>query len=228
MITKRLFVLSLGGSLIVPDEIDIKFLRKFKNLILMQIKKGNRFIIITGGGKACRKYQTALRLVTNPTSTDLDWMGIYTTHSNAQFIRLMFGKLAHPRIVDNPTKKLAFKEKILIAGGWMPGCSTDKDAVFLAKTFGAKTVINLSNIDFLYDKNPKEYRDAKKISRISWSGLLKITGYKWKPGANVPFDPEAAKLAQKNKLQVIIANGKNLKNLQNIFEGKNFKSTIIG
>lgn len=224
---KKLFVLSLGGSLIAPEDIDIDFLKNFKRLVESQIKKGNRFIIITGGGKVCRKYQAALKALAKPSATDLDWMGIFTTLTNAQFIRLMFGELAHSRIVSNPTKKINFEEKILLAGGWRPGCSTDKDAVLLAETYGAKTVINLSNIRYLYDKDPRKHRSAKKITKISWNGLLKITGRKWSPGANVPFDPTAAKLAQKNKIQVIISNGKDLKNFQNIIADKTFKGTLI-
>ena len=154
-------------------------------------------------------------------------MGIYTTHTNAQFVRLMFGQKANSKIVINPTKKVNFKENILLAGGWKPGWSTDMIAVLLAKTYSAKTVINLSNIDFLHTKDPRKFKDAKKITTISWGGLLKITGKKWRPGANVPFDPIAAQFAEKNKIQAIIANGKNLKNLENILNGKNFDGTTI-
>lgn len=223
----KLFVISLGGSLIVPEEVDVQFLKNFKSLIERQIKKGNRFIIITGGGKICRKYQTALSSVIKADNKTLDWLGIYATRFNAQLIRLMFGKLAHNKITEHPAKKTDFKEKILIGAGWEPGWSTDLDSVELAKTYGAKTVINLSNIDFLYTKDPRKFKDAKKITEISWDGLLKITGDKWIPGKNVPFDPVAAKFGKQNKLQVIIANGKNLKNLENILEEKEFIGTKI-
>ena len=224
---KKLFVISLGGSLIVPEEIDVKFLKNFKKLIESQTKKGSRFILITGGGKVCRKYQNALHSLARPSDSDLDWMGIYTTLTNAQFVRLVFKSLAHPQIVENPNKKLKFSKKILLAGGWLPGHSTDKDAVLLAKTYGAKTVINLSNIDFLYNKDPRKFKDAKKITKISWNGLLNITGRKWIPGKNVPFDPIAAQVAKNNKLEVVIANGKNLENLENILKGKKFIGTSI-
>ncbi|MBI3231763.1 MAG: UMP kinase [Candidatus Doudnabacteria bacterium] len=225
---KKLFVLSLGGSLVVPEEIDVKFLKNFKKLIEAQTKKGHRFIIIAGGGKICRKYQAALRQITAVNNKTLDWMGIYTTHTNAQLVRLIFGKLARPEIVNNPTKKFRFKQKILLAGGWIPGSSTDKDAVLLAKAYGAKTVINLSNIDYLYTKDPRKFKDAQKVTKLSWNQLLKITGRKWSPGANLPFDPQAAKLAQKSKIRVVIANGKDLKNLQSIINGKNFKGSTVG
>jgi uridylate kinase len=220
-------IISLGGSLIVPEEIDVKFLSNFKKLVLDRVKKGQRFILVTGGGKVARKYISALEKLAKPTPTEKDWLGIYNTHTNANFVRLMFGKLAHPQIVSDPTKHVNFKEKILLAGGWVPGCSTDRDAVLLAKTYGAETVINLSNIDFVYNKDPRKYKDAKKITNASWDELLKITGSKWVPGLNVPFDPTAAKLAKKFGLKVIIANGKNLQNLKNIFEEKKSFGTTI-
>ena len=47
-------IISLGGSLIVPEEIDIAFLEGFKEIILREVQAGKRFVIITGGGKICR------------------------------------------------------------------------------------------------------------------------------------------------------------------------------
>lgn len=224
---KKLTVISLGGSLIFPEEIDAQFLKKFKELIVEQIAKGHNFILITGGGKIARKYQSALSQLGNTKPEDLDWMGIYTTHTNAHLIRLMFGNLAHPKIVDGRIKKFIYKEPVLVGGGVKPGSSTDRGSVAIAKTFGAHTVINLSNIDALYDKDPRKFKDAKKITNISWDGLLKIIGRKWKPGLNAPFDPIAALLAKKLKLKAIIANGKNLKNLRAILENKKFIGTTI-
>ncbi len=224
---KQLFVISLGGSLINPGSVDTKFLQNFRKIVLSQIKKGNRFILIAGGGEICRHYQQALKSITKPTNDELDWLGIYSTRFNARLVQLMFGKLAHSELVEDPNKKVNFKEKILVAGGWMPGRSTDDDAVRLAKLYGAKTIINLSNIDFVYTKDPKKYKDAKKISAISWKNFRKIVGNRWHPGKNLPFDPTAAKLAERLKLKVIIANGKNLENMENIFGNKIFLGTVI-
>jgi len=224
---KKLFVISLGGSLVFPDEIDIRFLKNFKNLIARQIKRGGKFIFVVGGGKICRKYQKALREVANASVNDIEWLGIYTTKTNAELVRLSFGKLAYPNVASDPTKKTDFKQPILTASGWKPGASTDRVAIKLAETYGSKTVINLSNIDYVYTKDPRKFKDAKKITDISWAGFRQIVGNKWDPGKNLPFDPVAAKLAQNLGLRVIIANGKNLKNLQNILEGKKFQGTTI-
>lgn len=223
----HLFVLSLGGSLINPGEVDIKFLKEFKNLIEREVRKGHRFIIVAGGGKPARWYQGALKQLGTTTSRELDWMGIFATQLNAQLLRLMFGALAHSAINGDPTKKVQFKAKILLAAGWEPGWSTDFDAVELAKTYGAKTIVNLSNIDKAYTKDPNTYKDARPITQISWPNFRKIVGNRWNPGANTPFDPIASKLAEKNKLRVIIANGKNLRNLQNILNDRKFVGTVI-
>ena len=224
---KKLFVLSVGGSLVNPGVIDTQFLKKFKVLVENEVKKGNRFIIVVGGGKPARWYQDALKKISSSKAQDLDWMGIFATRLNAQLVRLMFGTLAHAKIIEDPNKKVVFKETILLAGGWMPGRSTDDDAVRLAKMYGSKTVINLSNIDYAYTKDPKKFKDAKKIVSISWENFKKIVGSTWKPGTNAPFDPIASKLAQQENMTVIIANGKNLSNLKNILEGKKFNGTVI-
>lgn len=223
----KLFVISLGGSLINPGEIDAAFLKSFKALIDSYVKKRCRFILITGGGRPARAYQSALTGTTKPSKDDLDWMGIFATRLNAQLVRLMFGKLAHKSIIEDPNITVNFKEKILVAGGWMPGRSTDDDAVRLAKVYGAQTIINLSNIDYVYTKDPRKFKDAQKIESISWKDLQKIIGTKWTPGANTPFDPIAAKFANQHKLSVVIANGKNLQNLKNILDGKKIQGTVV-
>jgi uridylate kinase len=224
---KKIIVISVGGSLIVPEEIDTNWIKEFKAMIEKYISKGFRFILISGGGKTARKYQNAAKEISGLTSDDLDWLGIHSTRLNAHLIRTIFRQLAHPQIVKNPTEKIEFKEKVLVAAGWKPGFSTDLDAVFLAKNFKVKKVINLSNIDYVYDKDPRKFSDAKVIKEISWEGFRKLVGNKWDPGLNAPFDPIASKEAEKLGLEVAIMNGKNLENIEDYLENKQFIGTII-
>ncbi len=225
---KEMIIISLGGSLVVPDEVDVDFLKKFRKIILNQITKGKRFVLIIGGGKICRKYQKAASEIVGLTSKELDWLGISATRFNAYLVKTIFKNLTYREIIADPTKKIRMKnEKVIVAAGWKPGCSTDYDAVLLAKNLGVKTLINLTNIDYVYDKDPKKYPDAKIIKNISWQDFRKIVGNKWDPGLNMPFDPVASKAAQKQKMKVIIANGKNLKNLEKILSNKGFVGTVI-
>jgi len=220
-------VISLGGSLVVPDQIDVDFLKSFKKLIDGQVKRGQRFVIICGGGRTARNYQAAAKGVIKLTDEDVDWLGIHATRINAHLLRTIFWKNANPKIVTHPLEKIRFTEPLLIAAGWKPGWSTDYDAVLIARQLGAQRVINLSNITHVYDKDPNKFKDAKKIERIDWASFRKMLPDKWSPGANAPFDPIASKLAEKLSLEADIINGKDLKNLKLCLEGKKFIGTII-
>ncbi len=221
-------ILSVGGSIIIPPTgFDIAFLKKFRKLIIDQTKRGQRFILVIGGGATCRTYQKGLRDAIHPTDEILDWMGIYTTQFNAEFVRLLFGNYAHKEVVINPTNKLITNKPIIIAAGWQPGTSTDGDTVLLAKTYGAKELINLSNIDYVYTADPRTNPHAKKLERLTWPELRKIVGNKWTPGANVPFDPVAATTAEKLKLTVKFVKGTNLPALTNALKGGILRGSII-
>jgi len=227
---KKMIVISLGGSLIVPEEIDWKFVKKFKEVIEKKIKAGYRFIIVTGGGKTARKYIEAGVKMGDIDTEDKDWIGIHATRMNAHFIRTVFKKYAHPTINKNPYDLESFlkaKESILVASGYRPGNSTDYISILLAKHFEVKKVANLSNIDYVYDKDPKKYKNAKKIKNISWPEFQKIVGDKWDPGSNVPFDPVASKLAAKEGIEVSIFNGKKIGNFHKYLDGKKFVGTVI-
>lgn len=210
----------------MPDEVNQDYLRKFVAFINRNRSRW-RFIIVVGGGKTCRNYQNTARRAGVKNPAFLDWVGIMATRLNAELLRSVFGPLAEDRVVIDPTKKFRFKKSVMIAAGYKPGWSTDFDAALLAKNYGAKRIINLSNIDSVYNKDPKKHRDAAPVKSATWKEFFKIIGTKWNPGDNLPFDPVASNLAQKEGMEVIIANGWNLKNLQNILDAKKFRGTRI-
>lgn len=223
-------VISVGGSLIVPNGgIDTNFLIKLNHLIREEVAKGKRFLLVAGGGRIARHYRDAGRAVIgNVTDEDLDWLAIHTTRLNAHLLRTIFQDIANPRIIENYDHKLEdWQQPLAIGAGWKPGWSTDYDAVILARDYGANIIINMSNIDWIYDKDPAKYKDAKPLKKITWDGMGKLVGDKWSPGFNAPFDPIATKLAKKLKLTVVIANGNDLINIQKIINKESFKGTVI-
>ncbi|PKM91696.1 UMP kinase [Candidatus Falkowbacteria bacterium HGW-Falkowbacteria-1] len=223
------FVLSLGGSLVsLADGLNIDFLKKFKKLIEKRVEMGDKFIIVVGGGFLARdSIKEASRLSSNISSDEKDWIGISATHLNANIVKAIFGNLSHFKLVDNPYVKVKTKKPLIFSGGYLPGNSSDFVSVLLAKTYGAKEIINMSNIDYVYDKDPKKYPEAKKIENISWREFLSIVGDKWAPGLNSPFDPIASKLCKAEKKKVVVLNGSNIVNLNNYFLNKKFKGTEI-
>jgi uridylate kinase len=97
----------------------------------------------------------------------------------------------------------------------------------IAQEYEVGKIINLSNIDYAYDKDPKKNKDAKKIEKIGWPEFRKIVGKKWIPGLNAPFDPIASQKAEQLGLEVMIMNGKNLANLKKYFKDGRARGTII-
>lgn len=226
------FVVNLGGSIVVPDQIDVEFLKEFKNLIIEQIKKKDqKFVFIIGGGKTARRYAEAAGEVSeHVTNEDKDWLGIHTTRLNAHLVRTIFREYAYPRINTNPHDLEDFykcKEPIIIAAGWRPGFSTDYDSALLAKYLGIKRMINLSNIDYIYDKDPNKFPDAKKLDVISWGELQSMIDSKWIPGMNAPFDPVASKFSDEEDLELVTMNGRNLENVKRYLNGEEFEGSIV-
>lgn len=219
-------VISLGGSAFIKDKIDAKFLKEFRRIIMKRSAR-KRFFIYVGGGRTARDYQNALAELGEKEAAR-DWIGIHATRLNAQLLRLAFGKAADKRVIEDPTKKITTKKNIVFAAGWRPGWSTDYDAVLLAKNVGAKLVINLTNVDYVYDKDPAKFKGARPFKSLSWPQFKKIIGGKWKPGLHAPFDPVGAKAAARYKIKVAVLNGKKLKNFENFLDGKNFQGTVIG
>ena len=216
----------------VPDgKINTKFLSEFNRFIRKKIaeKKNRQFFIVVGGGQIARHYRDAGKEVLGRelTSDDLDWLGIHATRLNAHLLRTIFRDLAHPFIIKHYDIIRKVTEPVVVAAGWKPGWSTDYDAVMLCEDYGTDTVLNLSNINQLYNKDPRKFSDAKPINKISWREFQLLVGKEWIPGMNAPFDPVASQKAAELGLRVVILKGDDLKNLDNYFKKKKFVGTII-
>lgn len=221
-------ILSVGGSIIIPKTgFDPVFLKEFRALILKEVKRGKKFILVIGGGATARLYQGGLTSMGVVDKEDLDTIGIATTVLNAQFVKQLFKGFVHHEVITNPTKKVKSTKSIIIAAGWKPGCSTDNDAVLMARTYGAKAIFNLSNIDYVYNSDPRTNPGAERIEQITWKEFRKIVGDTWDPGANVPFDPIASKMAEKIGLRVGFLKGDNLGEVSKALAETKFAGTTI-
>ena len=222
-------VISVGGSLIVPDQIDTDFLRALKEFIEQETARGRRFIIIAGGGKTARRYQDAAAAVAETKSEDLDWLGLHATRLNGHLLRTIFRTLAHPVMVTNPDDVLDIPDSVplIIAAGYRPGASTDLRAIQIADRVKAHKVINLSNTDYVYTDNPKTNPAAEKIEDITWSDFRTLIPDTWDPGLSSPFDPVAAKEAERLGIEVAAINGSRLDALSAYLANESFVGTRI-
>lgn len=232
MVKQETIILSLGGSVIHPDTgMDTKFLSEFNKLIREQVAEGRRFFIMIGGGHIGREYQYAAKNVIGGISAeDFDWLGIHGTRLNAQLIRTIFRDVAYPKVITKEIKEEEIDEKTKVfvgAASGKPGTTTDFDFVRLAEKFKPQKFISLLNVKQIYDKDPKLFPDARPVSAMSWSAYREMIGEWWTPERQLPFDPFAARLAQELGLRIIFVDGRNLKNLENVLEGRKFKGTVI-
>ncbi len=222
-------VMSVGGSLIVPDQIDTNFLSNLKKFITTETANGRRFIIIAGGGRTARRYQDAAAAVSEMQNEDLDWLGLHATRLNGHLLLTIFRDLAHPVMITNPDEVLDIPKsaQLIIAAGYRPGSSTDLRAIQIADRVGAKKVINLSNTDYVYTDNPKTNPEATKIEEINWSEFRKLIPEEWGPGLSSPFDPVAAREAEKLGVEVAQINGAHLTEMVKYLHGEEFIGTRI-
>jgi uridylate kinase len=220
-------VVALGGSIVYPDQIDTKFLKDFKKFVAGFTKRGVRFMLVVGGGNICRVYQNAAAKVSKLEDEDKDWLGIHVTRTNAHLVRTIFRDVAHPVVIDQRHKLKKLDHPVTVGGGWHPGWSTDYVATVLAHDFGAKEVVVAGSPAYVYDKDPRKYKNAKPLPQLTWKSYRKLIPSKWVPGAHAPVDPIAAKFGDQEKVKAIVINGKDLKNFEALLKGKDFKGTII-
>lgn len=224
---KKIIVISLGGSIVYPDQIDVKFLRSFNSFIRKFIKKGYKFVIVVGGGKPARNFQAAAYKVSKVPDEDKDWLGIHATRLNAHLLRTIFKDVANPVVFDKRYRIKKLNYPVTIGSGWRPGWSTDFVAAQIASDFEIKDFINAGKPTHVFECDPKKFLKAKKFDSLSWPEYRKLIPKKWIPGFSSPVDPVASRLCESKKVTAIIINGKNLKNFEQLLLGKNFKGTII-
>lgn len=219
-------VISLGGSAVVPNTIAVRFLKAFRKLILL-VAKRRQVIIVVGGGGVNRQYNAAARAVAEITDVDLDWIGIATTRLNAELVRATFGSAASARLLGDPTKRAATAKRILVGAGWLPGHSTDMDAVLLAKTYGAKDIVNISNVSHVYTSDPQKDPRARPLPQLTWKEYRTLITSRWSPRLSTPFDPVAAKHAERLGLTVTFVRAGSIALLHAVMDGRRFNGTII-
>ncbi|MCA9487973.1 MAG: hypothetical protein KC516_03360 [Nanoarchaeota archaeon] len=223
---KEVIVLSLGGSLIIPDNVDKKYLEALKK-ILLKNTKNYKFIIVCGGGSLARKYIYALD---KHNSMFQSLAGISATRTNARFMNYFF-KINPRKGIPHSMKALKRylkTQEITFCGAleYHPDQTSDSTAAEIAKKLKTK-FINLTNVAGLYTDNPKKNKNAKFISKISWKDFEKRANFiKFKPGQHFVLDQSAAKIIKENQIPTYII-GKNIQQLDNLLKGKKFKGTEI-
>ncbi len=223
---QKTWVISLGGSKIIPDEVDEKFLLRFKELI--DSHPSYRFVAVTGGGSTARRYISALRRMGKKTKSQ-SMEGIAVTRLHAGFMARFFGAKANEIIPENmkKVKTLLTKNQIVFCGGlrYKKKNTSDGTSAKLASYLKCP-FINLTNVKGLYTSNPKENKNAKLIRKITWQKFKEIVDkIKYSAGQHFVLDQAGAKTILKKKIPTYIVGS--VKEMDNILKGKKFEGTLI-
>lgn len=231
MLNPKTVVISVGGSLIVPGKgdgtPDSNFLKALRDFVEQNVKVGRKMVLIAGGGRTARTYHKALQPFPHVANDDLDWIGIHATRLNGQLLKIVLKDWADDFLVTNPDELPDTDRPVIVGSGYKPGSSTDLRAVQIAYKLGAKSVINLSNVDCAYTADPNEDPRAQKIEKMSWDEFLKLIPSEWSPNISAPFDPIASREAQKNGIEVAIINGNKLGEVEKYLAGESFVGSVI-
>lgn len=218
-------VLSIGGSVIISEEVDVSFFRKLASL-LKKISNNFKIFIVVGGGNVARKYIKLGRDL-NLQEKALDLIGIYVTRVNAKIITNILED-SNKEIPYTTNEAINLDNQIVVMGGTTPGHSTDMVGAEIAEKTNADLFIIATNVDGIFDKDPNKYSDAKQLKEVKIDQLIKIYGTKWKSaGKNVVIDGPALEIIKRAELATCIVNGKRLDQLEKALTNQSFDGTKI-
>jgi len=232
--TMTTHIIALGGSLLRPEEAEkrVQWFGQLRQMAVLLEGNDRKLGFVIGGGLPARE---AIELAkTNVTdSYRLDTVGIAATRLNATIIQqtlIDIGCNVSPIIpkTTDEAAELFDSHNIVVMGGTSPGHTTDAVAVALARDSGASYCVIATNVSHVYDSDPRKNPDAKAIEEMTHSELLQITGEgPLQPGESAAVDPIAVKWAISSGIRIAVLDGRDIENLENAIEGKEFSGTLV-
>ena len=230
---KNIMLKISGESLAGSNEqgFDFNILNDLSNSIKKLHSKNIKISIVLGGGNFIRGSSFSNGVVDRVTS---DYMGMLGTVINSLALQsnlknlgvesrvmtaISINRVAEPYIKNKATNHLKKNRIVIFASGTgNPFFSTDTAAVLRASEMKSDVIFKGTKVDGIYDKDPIENNDAKKITNISYSDYLNKE-------INV-MDATAISLAKDRSLPIIIFSILKSSNILEILEGKGSYSII--
>jgi len=223
----KTLVISLGGSVLVPD-LGNHRIREYSH-VLQKIGEKHRIFVVTGGGGEARRYIDAARASGADEGT-ADEIGIMVTRLNAFLLVTGLGRAAYPNIAHDQTEAMEYAEsgKIVVMGGVTPAQTTDAVAAVLAERTSADLLVNLTSVDAIYSADPNTDLQAKRYSHLTPGRLAEIVGNTdLRAGSNNVMDPVAVRIISRSRIPLLVIDGRTPDNLyEAIVQGKH-AGTIV-
>lgn len=169
--------MKLSGSIFnITNANVMESIRRYAKMLL-EISNTFQPIVITGGGKIARHYINIARSLGSD-EANLDIIGIEVSRLNAKLLISALGEKVYSQVPKNLEEVAiaAASGQIVIAGGLHPGQSTNATSALIAETVKASKFLNATDVDGIYDSDPKKNRDAKLFERITIKECMEILG----------------------------------------------------
>jgi uridylate kinase len=220
-------VLDIGGSLIVSPSPKAEYLRRLSDLLIRLDEEGHQIMVVVGGGRVAREYVATGREL-GADETYLDEIGIAATRLNAMLLIAALGKHASKEI-ETSTLGAGKGKKIRVMGGTKPGQTTDAVAAQLAWRSHADLLIVATDVDGIYEKDPKENPGARKFSALTFEDLSRLEGRgPYRAGSSAILDPVAVRTIRKNRIRTIVLDGRDPGRIEAAVRGGDHGGTVIG
>jgi uridylate kinase len=204
-------VIKIGGSLLFDENqhLNVARFKQYADEVRRIAKQGHKIVLVVGGGALARSLIEEGKLL-GARKDALDQLGIAATWVSAQVMIAALDDLAYPLPVMTEDAFLSHSEdlRILILGGLVPGQSTNAVAARVAELARASALINVTDVDGVYDKDPKRHRGAKLLPVVTVPKLRQIlSSVPNDPGEYPLFDKRALETVERAGIEVWFVNG---------------------
>ena len=221
-------VVSLGGSVLVPGDDDGRYLKALAQL-LTELSSRMKVFAVTGGGRIARYYIETGRALGLP-ERSLDELGIAATRMNARLLGAVLRGKANREPATSYAEAARFAKRfpVVIMAGTQPGHTTDRVSASLARYVHAARIVNATSVDGVYTADPKHHPDARRLDRMTFEELVKITGEGHRAaGPSIVFDPVAARVVARDRIPLRVVRGRDLAALKDALLGGPFDGTLV-
>jgi uridylate kinase len=231
---KKRVVIKLSGSIFsLPDvskQDNNDYYNTFKQYsdALTNLTNYVQPIVITGGGSIARLYINFARKL-GLDEASLDLLGIAISRTNAKLLIASLGNYAYPDVPQSLDEVGRFVEsnKIIVSGGLHPGQSTNATSALIAEKTGASEFINATDVNGIYDSDPRKNNNAQLFDKIQVNKLLNmLLNESSMAGEYDLLDIVALKVIERSKIKtkVILSDPTNI---INTIKGMNYIGTEL-
>ena len=212
---KKILVIKLSGS-VFNFKTTSKSLKEYAQ-VLLDIQTKVQPVVVSGGGIIARHYVNLARSLGSDESS-LDEMGIEISRLNAMLLSAALGDSVYPVIPSNLEEiSIACQSgKTVVSGGLHPGQSTNATAALICEKIKADRFLNATDVDGIYDSDPKKNAKAKMFKEITIKKCLDLLNNESTQAGNYELmDIVAMKVIERSKIPtwVIKSDPKVIRNL---------------